>query len=133
MRLLSIPSITGSAVGRITPDPVRVLQRIGSRLAMVLAAVIAFGRSRSRAASFALRQIPRSSRKMTGNAQDTTNRRVPRVWNWFSESPERPMVTPFGRCGMISPAISFGPYFAEIATSQKLSAAMPLVPTISLS
>ena len=45
------PPTTGAASGFITSAPVRVLQKIGSRLAMVVATVMTFGRNRSRAPS----------------------------------------------------------------------------------
>ena len=55
MRLLTIPPMTGTAIGLTTSAPVRVLHSTGSRLATMVATVMTLGRSRRRAPSFAAR------------------------------------------------------------------------------
>jgi len=51
MKLLIIPPTTGAARDRITSAPVLVFHKTGSKLATMVATVIAFGRSRRRAPS----------------------------------------------------------------------------------
>jgi hypothetical protein len=48
-RMLMLPPITGTASGFITSAPGRVLHRIGTRLATVVATVMSLGRRRRRA------------------------------------------------------------------------------------
>jgi hypothetical protein len=58
-RLLSMPPTTGVARGFMTSAPVRWLQRMGSRLATMVATVMTFGRRRKRAPSLTRRSSRR--------------------------------------------------------------------------
>jgi hypothetical protein len=51
-RLLTMPPMMGVANGFITSAPARLLNKIGRRLATIVATVITIGRNRNRAPSF---------------------------------------------------------------------------------
>ena len=75
----TIPPIIGTAMRCMTSEPAPVLQRIGTRPAMIATTVIIFGRTRSTAPTMIARY--RSARVGTRPAAATSARTSSQAWS----------------------------------------------------